>query len=88
MKIALLSPKGPLYRHRGGIFGKSLRYAPLAAGCRVSLPPRYRGLHALRRYANGQERCIQNGIHSHDAFRWQGGLTGGRPPDLRRRGTG
>ncbi len=29
MRIALLSPKGPLYRHRGGIFGRSLRYAPL-----------------------------------------------------------
>jgi radical SAM superfamily enzyme YgiQ (UPF0313 family) len=29
MRIALLSPKGPLYRHRGGIFKKSLRYAPL-----------------------------------------------------------
>lgn len=29
MKIALISPKGPLYRHRGGIFKKNLRYAPL-----------------------------------------------------------
>jgi len=29
MKIMLLSPKGPLYRHRGGIFKRSLRYAPL-----------------------------------------------------------
>jgi radical SAM superfamily enzyme YgiQ (UPF0313 family) len=29
MRIALISPKGPLYRHRGGIFGRSLRYAPL-----------------------------------------------------------
>ena len=29
MKIALLSPKGPLYRHRRGIFKKSLRYQPL-----------------------------------------------------------
>jgi radical SAM superfamily enzyme YgiQ (UPF0313 family) len=29
MKIALISPKGPLYRHRGGIFKKGLRYAPL-----------------------------------------------------------
>lgn len=29
MRIALLSPKGPLYRHRGGIFGRSLRYGPL-----------------------------------------------------------
>ena len=29
MKVALISPKGPLYRHRGGIFRRSLRYAPL-----------------------------------------------------------
>lgn len=29
MKILLVSPKGPLYRHRGGIFKKNLRYAPL-----------------------------------------------------------
>lgn len=29
MKIVLVSPKGPLYRHRGGIFKRSLRYAPL-----------------------------------------------------------
>ena len=29
VKIALISPKGPMYRYRGGIFKKSLRYAPL-----------------------------------------------------------
>ena len=29
MKIVLISPKGPLYRHRGGIWRKSLRYQPL-----------------------------------------------------------
>ncbi|HLA06598.1 MAG TPA: radical SAM protein [Anaerolineales bacterium] len=29
MNIVLISPKGPLYRHRGGIFKKNLRYAPL-----------------------------------------------------------
>src|SRR6185295_12350218 len=29
IKIALVSPKGPLYRHRGGIWKKSLRYQPL-----------------------------------------------------------
>lgn len=29
MKVTLISPKGPLYRHRGGIFKKNLRYAPL-----------------------------------------------------------
>lgn len=39
MKIALLSPKGPLYRHRGGIFKKSLRYAPLTLTTLASLVP-------------------------------------------------
>lgn len=29
LKIALVSPAGPLYRHRGGIFSKNLRYSPL-----------------------------------------------------------
>jgi radical SAM superfamily enzyme YgiQ (UPF0313 family) len=29
MKLVLISPKGPLYRHRGGIFKRNLRYAPL-----------------------------------------------------------
>ena len=29
VRIALISPKGPLYRRRGGIFRKSLRYQPL-----------------------------------------------------------
>ena len=42
MKIALLSPKGPLYRNRGGIFKKSLRYQPLTlttlAVSRTQLP--------------------------------------------------
>src|SRR5262249_30042512 len=36
---ALLSPKGPLYRHRGGIFKKSLRYAPLTLTTLASLVP-------------------------------------------------
>lgn len=38
-RIALLSPKGPLYRHRGGIFQKSLRYAPLTLPTLASLIP-------------------------------------------------
>jgi len=40
MKIALLSPKGPLYRHRGGIFRKSLRYQPLTLTTLAALVPR------------------------------------------------
>ena len=39
LKIALLSPKGPLYRHRGGIFRKSLRYPPLTLPTLASLIP-------------------------------------------------
>lgn len=39
MRIALLSPAGPLYRHRGGIFGRSLRYAPLTLTTLAALVP-------------------------------------------------
>jgi radical SAM superfamily enzyme YgiQ (UPF0313 family) len=39
VKIALLSPKGPLYRHRGGIFRRSLRYAPLTLTTLAALVP-------------------------------------------------
>lgn len=39
MKIVLISPKGPLYRHRSGIFKKSLRYAPLTLTTLAALVP-------------------------------------------------
>ncbi|MEQ1566079.1 MAG: radical SAM protein [Myxococcota bacterium] len=39
MHVALVSPKGPLYRHRGGIFGRSLRYSPLTMPTLASLIP-------------------------------------------------
>ena len=39
MKVALISPKGPLYRHRGGIFKKSLRYQPLTLTTLAALVP-------------------------------------------------
>ena len=39
MKIALISPKGPLYRHRGGIFRRSLRYQPLTLTTLAALVP-------------------------------------------------
>jgi radical SAM superfamily enzyme YgiQ (UPF0313 family) len=39
MKIALISPKGPLYRHRGGIWRKSLRYQPLTLTTLAALIP-------------------------------------------------
>jgi len=39
MKIALLSPRGPLYRHKTGIFKKSLRYMPLTLPTLAALIP-------------------------------------------------
>lgn len=39
LRIALISPKGPLYRHRGGIFRKSLRYQPLTLTTLAALVP-------------------------------------------------
>ena len=39
MKVALLSPKGPLYRHCGGVFKKSLRYQPLTLTTLAALAP-------------------------------------------------
>jgi radical SAM superfamily enzyme YgiQ (UPF0313 family) len=39
MHIALISPKGPLYRHKGGIFKRSLRYQPLTLTTLAALIP-------------------------------------------------
>jgi radical SAM superfamily enzyme YgiQ (UPF0313 family) len=39
MKIALISPKGPLYRKSGGIFKKSIRYQPLTLTTLAALAP-------------------------------------------------
>jgi radical SAM superfamily enzyme YgiQ (UPF0313 family) len=39
MKVVLVSPKGPLYRNRGGIFKKSLRYQPLTLTTLAALVP-------------------------------------------------
>src|SRR5262245_32014360 len=39
MKLVLISPKGPLYRHRHGIFRKSLRYQPLTLTTLAALVP-------------------------------------------------
>jgi len=38
-KVLLISPKGPLYRYRGGIFKRSLRYAPLTLTTLAALIP-------------------------------------------------
>ena len=39
IRILLISPKGPLYRHRRGIFRKSLRYMPLTLPTLAALVP-------------------------------------------------
>jgi radical SAM superfamily enzyme YgiQ (UPF0313 family) len=39
MKVALISPKGPLYRNKSGIFKKSLRYQPLTLTTLAALAP-------------------------------------------------
>jgi hypothetical protein len=40
LRINLISPKGPLYRHRGGIFKQSLRYMPLTLPTLTALVPK------------------------------------------------
>jgi len=60
VKIVLLSPKGPLYRHRGGIFRKSLRYAPLTLTTLASLVPEELGAD-IRLYDEGVQD-IPDGI--------------------------
>ena len=39
LRILLVSPKGPLYRHRGGIWRRSLRYQPLTLTTLAALVP-------------------------------------------------
>src|SRR5947199_8729963 len=39
LQIVLLCPRGPLYRHRGGIWKKTMRYAPLTLTTLASLVP-------------------------------------------------
>jgi radical SAM superfamily enzyme YgiQ (UPF0313 family) len=57
LSIALISPKGPLYRHRGGIFGRSLRYMPLTLPTLAALVPGDLGAHV---------RCFDEGIEDID----------------------
>ncbi len=67
MKIVLLSPKGPLYRHRGGIFKKNLRYAPLTLTTLAALiPPEL----------NAQVEILDEGVEEVDVERIQADLVG------------
>jgi len=57
LRIALVSPKGPLYRHKGGIFRKSLRYMPLTLPTLAALIPDE---------INAEVVCIDEGIEDVD----------------------
>lgn len=59
MKIALISPKGPLYRYRSGIFRKSLRTAPLTLTTLAALIPPELEVE-LRLYDEGIEDLPEN----------------------------
>jgi radical SAM superfamily enzyme YgiQ (UPF0313 family) len=54
LRIALISPKGPLYRRRGGIFRQTLRYMPLTLPTLAALVPRE---------IAADVRCFDEGIH-------------------------
>jgi radical SAM superfamily enzyme YgiQ (UPF0313 family) len=58
LRIVLISPKGPLYRHRGGIFKKSLRYMPLTLPTLAALVPSD---------VEADIRCIDEGIADVDS---------------------
>lgn len=67
MKIVLLSPKGPLYRHRGGIFKKNLRYAPLTLTTLAALVPAE---------LNAEVSILDEGIEEVDPGRLEADLVG------------
>ncbi|MBC8356193.1 MAG: B12-binding domain-containing radical SAM protein [Planctomycetes bacterium] len=53
LRIVLISPKGPLYRRRGGIFKQSLRYMPLTLPTLAALIPDE---------LNAEVVCVDEGI--------------------------
>jgi len=67
MRIVLISPKGPLYRHRGGIFKKSLRYAPLTLTTLAAYVPSELG---------AQIQILDEGIDDVDPDRIEADLAG------------
>ena len=67
LRIVLISPKGPLYRHRGGIFGQTLRYMPLTLPTLTALvPPEL----------NAEVLCLDEGISDVDPARIHADLVG------------
>ena len=67
MRVVLISPKGPLYRHRGGIFKKSLRYMPLTLTTLAALVPGELG---------AEVRLIDEGIQEVDPATVEADLVG------------
>ena len=67
MKIALLSPRGPLYRHKTGIFKKSLRYMPLTLPTLAALiPPEL--AHQVRLIDEGIEHISVHSLIDHHSI--------------------
>ena len=66
-RIVLISPKGPLYRHRGGIWRRSLRYQPLTLTTLASLVPEE---------LNADVSLIDEGIDDVDPARVEADLVG------------
>jgi radical SAM superfamily enzyme YgiQ (UPF0313 family) len=67
LRIALISPKGPLYRHRGGIFGRSLRYMPLTLPTLAALIPEE---------LDAELVCVDEGIEEVDPSTLEADLVG------------
>src|SRR5438046_821537 len=57
LRVLLISPRGPLYRHCSGIWKKSLRYAPLTLTTLASLVPAD---------LNAEVTLVDEGIHDID----------------------
>src|SRR5438105_5316427 len=66
-QIVLISPKGPLYRHRGGIFRQTLRYMPLTLPTLAALVPAE---------LDAEVVCLDEGIQDVDPERIEADLVG------------
>ncbi|NJK92631.1 MAG: B12-binding domain-containing radical SAM protein [Blastochloris sp.] len=66
-KVILLSPKGPLYRHKGGIFGKGLRYMPQTFPTLAALVPKEMDIELI---------CLDEGIQTIDPETLEADLVG------------
>ena len=76
LRIALLCPRGPLYRHRGGIWKKTMRYAPLTLTTLASLiPPEI----------NAEVSLLDEGVDEIDPGAICADLVGYKGPALRKK---